>query len=364
MGSGGGPTIKAPKQDKVMSDALKAAKTLISQYYQPLDVDSAYAESMAALPKELGGLLDIVRAEGDKSAMRYRNLLTETVDVVTPAAQKIQDMTTAQWHRALSGIDPNWQSRLKGSQDSTDALVELANKYLTGQEASDLVTTGIVQSKRAQEISGDWLSGKLAASDQKALDLRTAETTSQFGQWGRASASMASGTDATANIISQQNLMKMGIIAAGQAGSAVSGAFGTLAGINQMGSQAAAQQQALTAQYMGPQLDVLGLYSQTLEGLAQFQTVPGQTIAQLGSGLYGAGASVRIDEQNTNTAQRMSYIQSAFGLTTDVMGAAIQAQSANAAASATRSAGQSAMIGSIAGGGLAAGGMVGAALII
>jgi hypothetical protein len=176
---------------------------------------------------------------------------------------------------------------------------------------------------------------------------------------------MAGGTSATANLISQQNLMKMGIVASGQAGGAVSGAFSTLAGINQIGGGAAAQQLALTQQYMGPQIDVIGMYNQTLGDLAQYQTTPGAAIAQLGSGLYEAGAQARISEQMSNTAQKMSYIQSAFGLTTDVMGARVQAQAANASAAATRSAGQSAMIGSIGGGLLAGGGaVIGASIIV
>jgi hypothetical protein len=169
---------------------------------------------------------------------------------------------------------------------------------------------------------------------------------------------MAGGTSATANLISQQNLMKMGIVASGQAGGAVSGAFSTLAGINQISGGAAAQQLALTQQYMGPQIDVIGMYNQTLGDLAQYQTTPGATIAQLGSGLYEAGVQTRISEQMSNTAQKMSYIQSAFGLTTDVMGARVQAQAANASAAATQTAGLYGMAGSV-----AAGAVVGASVI-
>ena len=348
MGSGG--KVRAPSQSKVLSDSLKAAKTLIDQYYQPLDVGEAYSETMAALPGEMGGLLDMIRAEGDKSAMRYRGLMTEVSDIVAPAAAKAQDMVSAEWDRSFSRIDPNWRDRLGKAGASSDALVELANKYLTGQEASDLITTGIAQTKRQQQIAGDWMSGVMAKSDKKDEETRTNEIARAYGQWGRASASMASGTEATANIISQQNLMKMGILASSQAGGAVSGAFGTLAGINQMGNQAAGQQQALAAQYLGPQLDVLGMYGQTLGNLAQYQTVPGQAIAQLGADLYGAGSQARIGEQGSNVAQRMSYIQSAFGLTSDVMGASIQAQSANKAANAQITAAYIGAAGSIMGG--------------
>jgi len=352
MGSGG--KVKAPSASRVTAASMRTAQEMIDRYYQPIDVESAYAESFGALPGEMGGLLDMIRAEGDKSAMRYRGLLTEAADAVAPVAQKVQSMATKQWEGALSGIDPNWRDRLGKTAASTDALAALAEKYLTGQEASDLITTGIVQTKRAQEISGDWLSGKLAASDQKALDLRTAEATNQFGQWGRAGASMASGTGVATNLISQQNLMRMGILASGQAGGAVSGAFGTLAGINQIGSAAVDQQQALAAKYAGPQVDVLGLYGQTLGNLAQYQTMSGATIGQLSSNLFGSAIQTGISETSSNQAQFMSLFSGGVNLGADTTGMMMQAAAAKQAADAQIKAAWIGMAGSVIGG--AAGG--------
>lgn len=338
------------KLDLKIQPLIDIADDLMNKYYKPLDYETSYEEAMGRLPEEMRGLMDVIQAEGDRTAMRYRGLLTETSDIVAPAARKAQDMVTAQWQQALSSIDPNWRSRLKGSQDSTDALVDLANKYLTGEEASDLVATGIAQSKRAQEITSDMLAGKLSAADQRAMDIRTAETAQKFGQWGGAGAGMAAGTRAAEGLISSQNLMMKGIMMAPQAGGAVTGAFSTLAGINQIGGGAVAQQQALSAQYMGPQLDVLGMYNQTLGALAQYQTTPGQAIAQMASGTYGAGIQTGIAEMESNVGQKMSWFSGGLNLGTDVQGAMMQAAAARKAASASQSAGMMGGIGSAVGG--------------
>lgn len=317
-----------------MLPMISIADAIVNSHYEPVDYSEAQAEARAGFSSELRDLMRTIQGEGDISAARYKDLLTSTIGTVAPAARQLQDAATRQFQQNLDTIDPNWRSRLKASGAGTDALVELANRYLSGEEASNLVTMGIAQTKQAQRIASDMLAGKLSPEEQKALDVRTAETVSQFGQWGNAGATVARGTMATANILAQQNLMMQGILAAQQAPGIMSSVFQNLGGIQQGAQGATAQQNVLAQQFLGPQVDVTALYGQTLGALSEYQVTPGKTLAEMGGGLYGGDVQMGISEIESNLAQKMSYFSGGLQLGADVKGMNMQMRAADKAAQA------------------------------
>ena len=345
-GGGGNPNSSL---DPKVQNMLYAGQTVLGDYYQPEDYQAALNAAQQQMPNLLASQMQAVNAQGQDQMEKFLGMIPTALSSTQAASQQLQSQMTAAFRQQLQAIDPNYQQRLATTGSSADALAAQANKYLTGQDASQLITTATAQTKEAQGIASTMLSGKMSAADQLTMDKQTAATAGAFGQWGGANAGMLSGSLASQNLISSQNLQLAGITVAQQASGITGNAFNTLAGIGQVGQTAAAQQQALSAQYMGPQLDVSAMYNQTLGALSGIGTTNSASMLNAAQSLYGSTAQTLVAQQDSNLSQRDSLLSTGIGMQADVYGYNAQVSAAKSAANASMMGGAISGLGSLGG---------------
>lgn len=318
---------KGPSNAQVLASGMQDADALYNKYYTPLDYGQATDQGIAGGQQQYESLQSLLAGSGAQQVQTYQGLTGQAAQAAGQTSQTIQQ----QFITAMQKIDPTFQQRVGAQGQSVDALVGQANQYLTGEQASALIQTGVVQSQQQQNIVSDMLAGKLPSADLAAQNTRTAETLQSFGVFGNAGSSAAAGQMASTNLISQQNLMMQGMALAPSANSALTGAFNTLAGISGQAGQAAMGQSQLAGQYKSQSFDPTQMYNQNIGAMASLGTQSAAQQASMAMGTQQQSIGGYFQMQDSNFGNMMSLVSGGLNMGMDVIGAQAQAEAAKKA---------------------------------